>query len=118
MILNLHIITYWTKSTVFLYIKKNTIFTVKIATDLACAQRRYPCNTSGFSRQCYPGPQGSHLPIYANPLWFSVSFAKLRPSGSSVKFFAPPTSPSATHASFLYLCLTTLCLCKISLPIT
>ena len=46
----------------------HTIFTAKIATDLACAQRRYPCNTSGFSRQCYSGPQGSHLPIYGNPL--------------------------------------------------
>ena len=57
------------------------IFTAKIATDLACAQRRYPCNTSGFS---YSGPQGSHLPIYANPLWFSVSFAKLRPSGPAL----------------------------------
>ena len=63
-----------------------TIFTVKIATDLACAQRRYPCNTSGFSRQCYSGPQGSHLPIYAKPLWFSVSFAKLRPSGPALNF--------------------------------
>ena len=65
---------------------KVSIFTVKIATDLACAQRRYPCNTSGFSRQCYSGPQGSHLPIYANPLWFSVSFAKLRPSGPALNF--------------------------------
>ena len=63
------------------------IFTAKIATDLSCAQRRYPCNTSGFSRQCYSGPQGSHLPIYANPLWVSVSFAKLRPSGPALNFF-------------------------------
>ena len=65
---------------------EDIIFTAKIATDLACAQRRYPCNTSGFSRQCYSGPQGSHLPIYANALWFSVSFAKLRPSGPAINF--------------------------------
>ena len=56
------------------------IFTVKIATDLACAQRRFPCNTSGFRRQCYSSPQGTHLPINANLCWFSVSFAKLRRS--------------------------------------
>ena len=66
----------------FLHTKKlSSIFTVKIATDLACAQRRHPCNTSGFRRQCYSSLQGTHLPIYANLLWFSVSFAKLRRSG-------------------------------------
>ena len=65
---------------------KPTIFTVKIATDLACAQRWYPCNTSEFWRQCYSSPQGPNLPIYANPLWFSVSFAKLRPSGPVFNF--------------------------------
>ena len=95
-----------------------TISTVKIATDLACAKRRYPCNTSGFRRQWYSSPQGTHSPIYVNLLWFSVYFAKLRRSGPVWNFFAPPTSPSATLASFPYLCLTTLCLCKISLPIT
>ena len=31
--------------------KHHIIFTVKIATDVACVQRRYPCNTSGFRRQ-------------------------------------------------------------------
>ena len=86
-----------------------TIFTVKIATDLVCAQRRYPCNTSGFRRQCYSSPQGTHLPIYANLLWFSVAFAMFRRSGPLWNFCAPPTSPSATRASFPYLCLTTLC---------
>ena len=59
----------------------NTIFTVKIATDLVCAQRRYHCYTSGFRRQCYSSPQGTHLPIYANLLWFSVAFAMFRRSG-------------------------------------
>ena len=62
-------------------LKPICIFTVKISTDLACPQRRYPCNTSGFRRQCFSSPQGTHLPIYANLLWFSVSFAKLRRSG-------------------------------------
>ena len=66
--------------------ESSSIFTAKIATDLACAQRRYPCNTSGFSRQCYSRLQGSHLPIYANPLCFSVSFAKLHPSGPALNF--------------------------------
>ena len=76
------------------------IFTAKIATDLACAQRRYHCNTSGFSRQCYSGPQGSHLPIYANPLWFSVSFAKLRPSGPVLNFLPlPPPLRRRMHLS-------------------
>ena len=54
---------------------------LSIATDLACAQRRNPCNTSGITRQCYSSLQGTHLPIYANLLWFSVSFAELRHSG-------------------------------------
>ena len=67
-----------------------TIFTVKIATDFACTQRRYPCNTSGFRRQCYSSLQGTHFAIYANLLWFSVSFAKLRPSGL---FFLPLPPP-------------------------
>ena len=76
------------------------IFTAKIATDLACTQRRYPCNTSGFSRQCYSGPQGSHLPIYANPLWFSVSFAKLHPSGPALNFLPlPPPLRRRMHLS-------------------
>ena len=76
------------------------IFTAKIASDLACAQHRYPCNTSGFSRQCYSGPQGSHLPIYANPLWFSVSFAKLRSSGPALKFLPlPPPLRRRMHLS-------------------
>ena len=72
----------------------------KEATDLACAQRRYPCNTSGFSRQSHSGPQGSHLPIYANPLWFSVSFAKLRPSGPALNFLPlPPPLRRRMHLS-------------------
>ena len=58
-----------------------TIFTVKIATGLAFAQRQYHCNTSGLRRQCYSSLQGTHLLIYANLIGFSVSFAKLRRSG-------------------------------------
>ena len=63
-----------------------TIFTVKIVTDLACSQRWYPYNTSGLRRQCWTSPQRTHLPIYANLLWFSVSFAKLRRSGPEYNF--------------------------------
>ena len=37
--------------------------------------RRYPCNTSGFRRQCYSSPQGTHLPFYT----FS-GFRSLSPS--------------------------------------
>ena len=78
----------------------HAIFTVKIATDLACAQRWYPCNTSGFWRQCYSSPQGPHLPIYANSLWFSVSFAKLRPSGPALNFLPlPPPLRRRMHLS-------------------
>ena len=76
----------------FLPVIEPHIFTVKIATGLACAQRRYPCNNSGFRRQCCSSLQGTHLPIYANFLWFSVSLAKLRRSGP-VKFFFPLPSP-------------------------
>ena len=65
---------------------RSSIFTVKIVTDLACAQRRYPYNTSGLRRQCWASPQRTHLPIYANLLWFSVSFAKLRRSGPVYNF--------------------------------
>ena len=86
--------------------------------DLACTQRQYPCNTSGFRRQCCLSLQGTHLPIYAYLLWFLVSFAKLRRSGPVWNFlpFPPPLwrhvhlspisvlSPSASAKScFLWL---------------
>ena len=93
------------------------IFTVKIAADLACSQRWYPCNTSGFRRQCYSSLQRTHLPIYANLLWFSVSFAKLRRSGPVWNFLSLPP-PLRRHVHLSPICLKTLCLCKISLPIT
>ena len=40
------------------------------------------------------------MPIYANPLWFSVSFAKLRPSGPALNFLPlPPPLRRRMHLS-------------------
>ena len=60
------------RSVHFLPDNTSPIFTVKITTDSAYAQRRYPCNTSEFRRQCH-----SSLFRQVTPFWSSVKFFAL-----------------------------------------